>query len=379
MSGPSDNQASSQACSFIAARLCLLPEVEQALRNSARVKLQLGRTEANSTVIFLDRSSKLPPGQAALVQFRLEAPVVAARGQPISVHSISPDRPLGEATVLHMGEEEIARFDTRMIRYLRAASKGGRCAWTEAELLRPRGMPPTLEELALALDRPLEEVGEQLKELGDTCVVIEENGNQRFTHAETIERLLNAATDVLERHHRKRPILLGLGAKELGRAVPGLRYRPLLHSVIERGIAGARLGRTGECVHLSDWVPQLSRTAERARSGLLEALRKSPFDTPDRGDLIDYFGPERESEEVLALLEQSGQVTTISTQIVLLSESVAQAEAAVRKRIAEKGRITAADLRDLLGTSRKYAIALLEYFDRAELTRRVGDHRVLRS
>jgi len=378
MSGHPDQHASCQVPSFIAAQLRLLPEAGRALRNSAKVKLRGAGTEANAITVFLDRSSKLPPGEAALVQFRLEAPAAVTRGQAITVLSISPDRPLGKATVLHTGEEEIERFDTRMIHYLRAASEGGRTGWTEAELLRPRGRPPTLEELALAVELPREKVGEQLRVLGDTCVVIEESGGQRFAHAATIERLLKAVTDALERHHRKRPILLGLGVKEIGRAVPELRYRPLLDSVVGRGIAECRLGRTGKCVHLSGWGPRLSRTAEAARSGILEQLRESPFDTPNRRDLVASFRPPREAEEVLTLLEQSGDVAAISDQIVLLSESVAQAEAAVRKSITEKGGITAADLRDLLGTSRKYAIALLEHFDRTGLTRRVGDQRVLR-
>ena len=46
--------------------------------------------------------------------------------------------------------------------------------------------------------------------------------------------------------------------------------------------------------------------------------------------------------------------------------------------ITEKGEITVGDVRDMLGTSRKYALAFMEYLDQRRITRRVGDERVLR-
>jgi selenocysteine-specific elongation factor len=72
-------------------------------------------------------------------------------------------------------------------------------------------------------------------------------------------------------------------------------------------------------------------------------------------------------------------VVKISGQMAFLKESVEQARAAVRSRIEQTGAVTAADLRDGLGTSRKYAIALLEHFDRTGFTVRVGDKRVLKT
>jgi selenocysteine-specific elongation factor len=56
---------------------------------------------------------------------------------------------------------------------------------------------------------------------------------------------------------------------------------------------------------------------------------------------------------------------------------VADVERRVRDHVARHGEITVAALRDLLGSSRKFTLVLLEYFDARRVTRRVGDKRVL--
>jgi len=55
---------------------------------------------------------------------------------------------------------------------------------------------------------------------------------------------------------------------------------------------------------------------------------------------------------------------------------MAEAEARLRAALASGHSISLAEYRDLLGTTRKYAQGLLEYFDRQRVTRRIGDRRV---
>jgi selenocysteine-specific elongation factor len=50
----------------------------------------------------------------------------------------------------------------------------------------------------------------------------------------------------------------------------------------------------------------------------------------------------------------------------------------IRAHLQAQGKITVAQVRDLFGTSRKYALGLMEHLDAQGITRRVGDERVLR-
>jgi selenocysteine-specific elongation factor len=82
--------------------------------------------------------------------------------------------------------------------------------------------------------------------------------------------------------------------------------------------------------------------------------------------------------ELLAALVARGEVVKVADSIALTGAAMIEIQRRVVEKIHEAGSINVAELRDLLDTSRKYALALLEYFDQQRVTRRVGDTRVLR-
>jgi len=83
--------------------------------------------------------------------------------------------------------------------------------------------------------------------------------------------------------------------------------------------------------------------------------------------------------EVMRLLEREGSVVRVTTDMYFLASSIEQLRATLKKYLTEKGEMTAASFRDLINSSRKYTIPLLEYFDRDGLTIRIGDVRRLKS
>jgi selenocysteine-specific elongation factor len=111
---------------------------------------------------------------------------------------------------------------------------------------------------------------------------------------------------------------------------------------------------------------------------MLDQTKAKPFETPRPRDLIDYYKPPQESEAVFDLLIPSNEIIKISNDVILHGDTFAHAKNLVAQRIEETGEITVADLRDMLGTSRKYSLPLLEHFDSIGFTQRVGDKRVLK-
>jgi selenocysteine-specific elongation factor len=69
----------------------------------------------------------------------------------------------------------------------------------------------------------------------------------------------------------------------------------------------------------------------------------------------------------------------VAGDLYFLTECVDKVKGVLYSYLKENGDITAAAFRDLLGSSRKYTIALLEYFDREGLTIRIGDLRRLKA
>jgi selenocysteine-specific elongation factor len=80
---------------------------------------------------------------------------------------------------------------------------------------------------------------------------------------------------------------------------------------------------------------------------------------------------------VLALVE-AGRLVRLGPDVLLLPETYDELLAWVKRTIADRGSVNVAQVRDAFDTSRKYALALLEYLDDQRITKRVGDERVLR-
>jgi selenocysteine-specific elongation factor len=109
-------------------------------------------------------------------------------------------------------------------------------------------------------------------------------------------------------------------------------------------------------------------------------LGEQPLAPPDLKEIEKQAGvPRNRLNEVIRLLERDGSVVRVTSDMYFLSSAIDQLRTTLRKFLAEKGEMPAAAFRDLIGSSRKYTIPLLEYFDRDGLTIRVGDVRRLKS
>ncbi|MER3406151.1 MAG: hypothetical protein C4289_14150 [Chloroflexota bacterium] len=104
------------------------------------------------------------------------------------------------------------------------------------------------------------------------------------------------------------------------------------------------------------------------------ALAADPFSPPGLAELQARYGLD---EEVIGALVEAGRLVRLSHDVLFLPEAYHQAVATVTEIIRREGKITVAQVRDALNTSRKYALALMEYLDAQRITRRIGDERVL--
>jgi selenocysteine-specific elongation factor len=82
--------------------------------------------------------------------------------------------------------------------------------------------------------------------------------------------------------------------------------------------------------------------------------------------------------EVLRVLERERTIVRVSPELYFLRDSIDTVKSELQRHLSERSEITAATFRDLFGTTRKYAIPLLEYLDREGVTVRVGDTRRLK-
>ena len=98
----------------------------------------------------------------------------------------------------------------------------------------------------------------------------------------------------------------------------------------------------------------------------------APWNTPSIKESEQIVGA-----DVLSALIDLGQLIKMSDEVLLLPETYQSAADTIKAHLIANKTITVAQVRDLFNTSRKYALALMEYLDAHGLTKRVGDERVL--
>jgi selenocysteine-specific elongation factor len=126
-------------------------------------------------------------------------------------------------------------------------------------------------------------------------------------------------------------------------------------------------------VRLSQHKVEFGPAEQRKADALLAEFRRNPYTTPSVADCEAQLG----TELLNALIEQ-GKLFKVSEDVIFLTETYEEMVNRIVARIEKEGSITVAQVRDMFGASRKYALALMEHLDERKVTKRVGDERVLR-
>ena len=139
--------------------------------------------------------------------------------------------------------------------------------------------------------------------------------------------------------------------------------------------SGALGGAAADLVAIPSSAPHLGAAQAAAVEAVLAALAAEPLAPPALAQLRD-LGLD---DELLGYLVEQGMAARVAPEILLLAGALRDAEARVRGHLALAGTITVAEARDLLGSSRRTVVPLLEYLDSTHVTRRDGDIRRLRT
>jgi selenocysteine-specific elongation factor len=154
----------------------------------------------------------------------------------------------------------------------------------------------------------------------------------------------------------------------------------LFRVVVDTLIQEKLIAREENLVRLTSHKVKLGGQEKSLMDKIKKILGEQPLAPPDLKEIEKQVGmPRNRLNEVIRLLERDGSVVRVTSDMYFLSSAIDQLRTTLSKFLTEKGEMTAAAFRDLIGSSRKYTIPLLEYFDRDGLTIRVGDVRRLKS
>ncbi len=184
--------------------------------------------------------------------------------------------------------------------------------------------------------------------------------------AEGFAELTSRGQSAVEAYHADHPLRQGMPREEL-RSRLKLDDR-VFSGALERWNADGTVSEKGASISLPGWAPKLSPDQQSAADAYVASLTAKPYAPP-----TDSAPP----ADVLEYLRGSGQIVAVG-EIAFGAEAYREMVDRVTEHLRSEGTVTLAQVRDMFGTSRKYAQELLEHLDQERVTRRVGDERVLR-
>ncbi|HEX8072830.1 MAG TPA: selenocysteine-specific translation elongation factor [Pyrinomonadaceae bacterium] len=366
---------------IIGARLEVLGDAPRPLRSRARVRVHLGAAEVLARVAVLAEGGELAPGASGFAQLRLEAPTVALPGDRFIVRSYSPPHTIAGGQVLdafaakHRGRAraaararlaELTDADaaTRLALFVAAAGARG---LDRAELAARTGWR---DEVLTAAAAAAQARG----------LVVEAEGT--FVGREAFAGLLRAAQAEVEAHHRREPLQRGLLRETLRERVfahaPAEVFRAALAAAESAGALVAERDVVRAAAHTLELAPADQALRDRLEAVYAAARLEAP--TFDEALARAAAAPvaREHGRKILQLLLDAGALVRVNNDLLVHRAALEQLIADLRAYAArhEPDRLLdVAAFKELAGVSRKYAIPLLEYLDRARVTRRAGDRR----
>jgi selenocysteine-specific elongation factor len=362
--------------------LRLIPAAPEPLEQNARLDLFVGAAETPCRITLLDRA-ELAPGEAGWLQLRLERPIAVARGDRYILRQASPSRTIGGGQVIDTHPPRHRRFRAEVVSALEALARGRPAdllsralgdgqphRWSEllkTSLLPEGAAAEALYELigggnAIVLGEPRLEIGDLAR---PSQSLISNLQTQWIISAKGWPALREKLVVALRGYHRRYPLRMSMPREELRSRLKltGEGLDAALSTASAEGLTAVYAGG----VRLAEHTPTLAADQQRAARQLLDAFAQAPYSPPS---------PDLEPELIGWLVEQ-GKIVRINDDVAFLPTTYEEMIAWVRSQIAAAGSVTVGQFRDRFGSSRKYALALLEHLDERKVTRRSGDARVL--
>jgi len=366
---------------IIDARIQMLDDALRGLRSRQRVRVHLGAAEVLARVRVLEEAGEIKPGEIGLAQLRFESPIVGVLGDRFIIRSYSPQSTLGGGVML---DSVASKHRSRDLAKIGARLRN----------LWERDRPQQLAEFAAGADRHGMHRSDVAARTGWRDEMIEAVTKQALVagavvHAEGVlispEALDELKREVLAEvaaHHKREPLSRGLAKEILRERYFGHSPPELLRAVLAQLETQGAVVAEKDIVRLREHTRELSDTDKKLRERLEQVYRDAALEPPTMNEAFERTGLNGASphgRKILQLLIDSGALVKVHGEMFFHRAALEDLTKKLRDYASRQSNrmIDVPGFKELAGVSRKYAIPLLEYFDRLRVTRREGDRRVI--
>lgn len=363
---------------MIDGKLTVLKNYLRIIENRTRVKVYNDSNETVGRLVLLDREEAKAEDQV-YVQLRLEEEIAIKKKDKIVVRLYSPMETMGGLLVIDPYPEKHKRFDNKVIEDLTIKESGDFDFILERMIEKHSTDIPDVNFLTVHLSEDKEKIREGVEKLYKENSVFP-MGKNGYIHRSFYEKLKNDTLEKLKQHHREEPLQPGMLKEELRNRLENNYHTKLtddLYRLFEKeGLISIR----EQYLALKGFEVSLNEKQQRIKKLILAKLEQEPFNPLKKSDIEAELNKEFEESTVQQVFQLliSRDLVKIQEDVYITKDNYEKAKAILLEFLEKQGSISIAEFRDMLGSNRKIAVALLEKYDTEGITQRTGDQRILK-
>ena len=361
-------------------RIHALPTARHPLRHRLPCRIHVGTAELMGTLSILD-ADRVPPGGWAVAQLFLDDPATVLWGQPFVIRDSSAEHTLGGGQILQPTTVKLRRRHTESIERVETlwsddpAKRAGTVVWfagpggtTADDLVRTAGLTP---DDASAVVAGLVSAGTVVEWPGA-------GGRVRLVHSDRVVEAQMQVLAALGGLHQEFPLLT---THDRGKVIARLDFlgdESFVNAAVDRMIKSKSLVGDTRRIARADFKPKLSINQRKLKDRIVADHDAAGFAPPEVATYVNLAqGNAKSLADIFEVAVAEGLLVRVSSDVFLSAGAESEMRRRVTERLSNAPGATVAEIRDLLGTTRKFAVPLCEYLDRTGVTRRAGDLRVL--
>lgn len=348
----------------------VLNDIEiQGIKSGSLLHFYTGSTELIGRIILYEKDELLP-GDTSLCQFRFRNPVITMSGDRFIIRMVSPLLTIGGGEIIDPSPTRKRRIE-RIEKLKRLVSAG------IEEKIMGKISDSGLNGLSRAgiegwIKAEFEEIDRAINSLLNEHKIIQYDG--RYISVKEFEDFSLRIVSILREFHKANPLKTGMqkdSLKALFKVVEARHLETLLQMIDVLVI-------DKEIVRLKDFKVSLTEDKRDTMDKILRILEDSAFQPPMRDELSRELSIEEdEVTQLLRLMTSDGKLVRINDSLYITSTNYERMLSIIKDFFKNRAEMTVSEFRDILKTTRRYALPFLEYLDSHKVTLRVGDVRRL--
>lgn len=349
-------------------KIKVLPNATKDVEHWDRIRLYHGARELLGRIVPLEAKT-IRKGEEGYAQIRLEEKFACKAGDRIILRAYSPMETIGGGTVLDANSKKHSSADENLVESFKIKEAGEPKEIVESYLFQAKDFvePKEIIETLSFSEVMLKELLAQLE--AEQKIVMIANW---LIHRRNLEDKLEQSEQLIDKYHQQNPLKKGMSREEF-RSKMQLNLKPKEYDIyLEHWMNKNTVIADKTLIKKIGFEMTYTAEQQKLKQEILQKLKKEAL-TPSL--VKDYIDTTQKQAVLDGLIEEEA-VVKVSEELVYDKEVVLKLQQEILQILQDKGELQMSDIRDKYELSRKFVIALLEYFDRIKITKRVGDKRV---